>query len=462
MNKLFHRLSTCILLGILLAAAISAVVYTAANGALKAFFQYYAMQPEVFQRLSDEHFADLQDFATENHIVSTDGKPFTQWNDKYHYVSLMVIRQNEGLCYNSFVSYNMTYTEEDSQTFFWGSKVLPTYEYQLQLEDETCKVYFSGYFDQAYTSLRKAICGVLFVASFVTAFFLLFQKYIRYIGEMEQNVSSLCNKNFSQQIPIRYKTELSTLAANINHLGDTIQLLLLTEDAKLKQKEQFVKSIAHDIRTPLTVVIGYLELLSKGYAGSQESAQLFIDRALEKTNHIRRLTDDLHLRGELPHPAAGYLRRAGAAAAGDLQHHQLPDQQPLPAGVHQLRLPALPDAGQCHSADAPDRQHLLQHRQARRPGKARGSHRLCRRGISGAGGAQRHSPQDRKDRRSRQRLRAGHLRGRHGCHGRQHLPPDSGQSLLRDPSFPHPAPAGGVSDETKKDLSVMRRRGPFC
>ena len=149
MNKLFHRLSTRILLGILLAAAISAVVYTAANGALKAFFQYYAMQPEVFQRLSDEHFADLQDFATENHIVSTDGKPFTQWNDKYHYVSLMVIRQNEGLCYNSFVSYNMTYTEEDSQTFFWGSKVLPTYEYQLQLEDETCKVYFSGYFDQA-------------------------------------------------------------------------------------------------------------------------------------------------------------------------------------------------------------------------------------------------------------------------------------------------------------------------
>ena len=41
------------------------------------------------------------------------------------------------------------------------------------------------------------------------------------------------------------------------------------------------------------MVIGYLELLSKGYAGSQESAQLFIDRALEKTNHIRRLTDDL-------------------------------------------------------------------------------------------------------------------------------------------------------------------------
>ena len=136
-------------------------------------------------------------------------------------------------------------------------------------------------------------CAGLFLISFVAGFYLLFQKHIRYIEEMEQNVSSLCSKNFSRQIPIRGSTELSTLAANINHLGDTIQLLLLTEDAKLKQKEQFVKSIAHDIRTPLTVVIGYLELLSKGYAGSPESAALFIDRALEKTNHIRRLTDDL-------------------------------------------------------------------------------------------------------------------------------------------------------------------------
>jgi len=247
----------------------------------------------VFRRLSDRHFQDLQRFADENHLVSTDGKPFTQWNDRYHYVSLMVIRQNEALCYNSFVSYNMTYTEEDQEHFYWGSKVLPTYEYRLRLADETCKVYFSGYFDQAYTSLRKGICAGLFLISFVAGFYLLFQKHIRYIEEMEQNVSSLCSKNFSRQIPIRGSTELSTLAANINHLGDTIQLLLLTEDAKLKQKEQFVKSIAHDIRTPLTVVIGYLELLSKGYAGSQESAQLFIDRALEKTNHIRRLTDDL-------------------------------------------------------------------------------------------------------------------------------------------------------------------------
>lgn len=170
MTKLFHRLSTRIVLEILLAVAVSAAIYAGANAALTRFFQQYATEPAVFRRLSDRHFQDLQRFAQENHLVSTDGKPFTQWNDRYHYVSLMVIRQNEALCYNSFVSYNMTYTEEDQEHFYWGSKVLPTYEYRLRLADETCKVYFSGYFDQAYTSLRKGICAGLFLISFVAGF----------------------------------------------------------------------------------------------------------------------------------------------------------------------------------------------------------------------------------------------------------------------------------------------------
>lgn len=292
-NKFFHRLSTRIFLEILLSAAVGAVVFFAVNTALIHFFQYYAGQPEVFRELSDRHFEELQDYARENHLVSTDGKPFTAWNDQHSYVSLMIIRQNEAMCYNSFVSYNMTYTEEDKETFYWGSKVLPTYEYWLELEDETCKVYFSGYFDQTYESLRIVISGVCMVASFALLFFLLFQKYIRYIGEMNRHVSSICNKNFGRPIAIRSRTELSTLAASINHLSDTIELLLLTEDAKQKQKEQFVKSIAHDIRTPLTAVIGYLELLQKTCADSRDGSAMFAQRALEKANHIRGLTDDL-------------------------------------------------------------------------------------------------------------------------------------------------------------------------
>ena len=72
MTKLFHRLSTRIVLEILLAVAVSAAIYAGANAALTRFFQQYATEPAVFRRLSDRHFQDLQRFAQENHLVSTD------------------------------------------------------------------------------------------------------------------------------------------------------------------------------------------------------------------------------------------------------------------------------------------------------------------------------------------------------------------------------------------------------
>ena len=53
MTKLFHRLSTRIVLEILLAVAVSAAIYAGANAALTRFFQQYATEPAVFRRLSE-------------------------------------------------------------------------------------------------------------------------------------------------------------------------------------------------------------------------------------------------------------------------------------------------------------------------------------------------------------------------------------------------------------------------
>lgn len=58
MTKLFHRLSTRIVLEILLAVTVSAAIFAGANAALTRFFQQYATEPAVFRRLSDRHFQD--------------------------------------------------------------------------------------------------------------------------------------------------------------------------------------------------------------------------------------------------------------------------------------------------------------------------------------------------------------------------------------------------------------------
>lgn len=292
MNKHFRSLTSRILLDFAIAALISSLIYMVVSEILIDVFAQYAESPKVFKRISDEQFEDLQRFADENEIVSTNGKAFTEWNDEHFYVSLLIVRQNEAMCYNSFVSYDMTYTESDEESFYWGSKVLPVYTYYLRLADETCKVYFSGYFDMVYQPLRTVICVLIFMCSFALIFFLLFRKYTFYISDIEENVKSICNRDFSSSISVKDSSELSSLASNINKMSETIQLYFSAEEAKQKEKEQFVKSIAHDIRTPLTAVIGYLELMNISDADT-EQCNYFLARALDKANHIRALTDDL-------------------------------------------------------------------------------------------------------------------------------------------------------------------------
>lgn len=292
MSRHFRNLSLKILIYFIVAATIGFLVFMPAEEIMKDVFEKHIEKPEVFCKISQHEFDDLQQFARENKIVSTDGKAFTEWNDEHHYVSMLIVRQNDAMCYNSFVSYNMTYTESDRDTFYWGSRDLPVHTYQLELADETCRVYFSGYFDMIYAPLRRLICLAISFLSFALSFFLMFKKNIDYIHDIEENVMAICNRDFSNTIKIRDNSELSSLASNINKMSNTINLYLLADEAKQKEKEHFVKSIAHDIRTPLTAVIGYLELMKLPDIELKQR-DYFLERALDKANHIRILTDDL-------------------------------------------------------------------------------------------------------------------------------------------------------------------------
>lgn len=294
MNKIFQKLNVRILIDIAISVLISGLLYVLLSQLLIESFASYAEQPAVFKRLADKEFQSLQSYTKANNISASKGEDFTEWNDEHHYVSILIVRENEAMCYNSFVSYNMTYTEDDKETFHWGSKSLPVYTYALYFNNGECaKLVLSGYLDMVYSPLRKAICLGVFVLSFVSTFYLLFKRYIRYIAEIEDNVTLICNKKFDKEIEIKGSSELTSLACKINHMSDTIEMLLMGEEVKLQQQEQFVKSIAHDIRTPLTSIIGYLELLTNKERFNPKDNQKFISKALEKANHIKTLTDDL-------------------------------------------------------------------------------------------------------------------------------------------------------------------------
>ena len=63
-------------------------------------------------------------------------------------------------------------------------------------------------------------------------------------------------------VPVEGNNELTQLAKSVNYLSQTQREVKQREQALSAEKEQFIRGLSHDIRTPLTSIMAYSELLA--------------------------------------------------------------------------------------------------------------------------------------------------------------------------------------------------------
>ena len=91
--------------------------------------------------------------------------------------------------------------------------------------------------------------------------FLLSALITRPIKGMNKAAALIAGGNYSRRLPAAGGDEIGSLAVSFNQMADAIEdkIHQLTENAR--QKEDFVASFAHELKTPLTSVIGYADML---------------------------------------------------------------------------------------------------------------------------------------------------------------------------------------------------------
>lgn len=134
------------------------------------------------------------------------------------------------------------------------------------------------------------LAGILF---FIIYFFLLSQKTIRYLEEITQSLDLIAKGNFDVEIPIKSNNELGVLAANINLMASQIKKSIEEERNAEKKKNELVTGVSHDLRTPLTSILGYLGLIVNDQYKDEIVLRYYIDIAHTKALHLKGLIDQL-------------------------------------------------------------------------------------------------------------------------------------------------------------------------
>ncbi len=128
-------------------------------------------------------------------------------------------------------------------------------------------------------------------ALFVGASFLVAHR-AKDIDEIKKGVSEIRNYNSAYKIPELKCEDLRELANNINDIGNSIDESVSAKMKAERMKTELITNVSHDLKTPLTSIISYTELLSK-VEGLPEEAQDYVQVIAKKSDRLKNLTQDL-------------------------------------------------------------------------------------------------------------------------------------------------------------------------
>jgi two-component system, OmpR family, sensor histidine kinase VanS len=141
-------------------------------------------------------------------------------------------------------------------------------------------------------TIRNNITIIMYVTIAVTVLILcriMLSKFAKYFNEINNGIDILIQKEDKQ---IELSPEMEFLEQKLNTLKLTLEKR--EQEAKLaeQRKNDFVMYLAHDIKTPLTSIIGYLSLLDEASDMPAEQQEKYIRITLDKAIHLERLIDE--------------------------------------------------------------------------------------------------------------------------------------------------------------------------
>lgn len=139
----------------------------------------------------------------------------------------------------------------------------------------------------------------LFLFVYIPAFvliglplFLLIIKKVGYFNHIIKNARALAKGDFEPDLKIKGKSVLARLAEDINLMKRGVKTSLNAQAKSERFKTELITNVSHDLRTPLTSIITYSELLKSPELAEDERSS-YIEIIDRKSKRLKVLIDDL-------------------------------------------------------------------------------------------------------------------------------------------------------------------------
>ncbi|WP_438572821.1 histidine kinase dimerization/phospho-acceptor domain-containing protein, partial [Clostridium sp.] len=150
------------------------------------------------------------------------------------------------------------------------ARILNPYKYSV-LKDEI-------YYYLGVTNARVIVISI----SFTFYLYILTRKSIKSFCKILFQLDNMIEGKKDIKIDITSTNEFGTLANNINTLVERMENAVEEERRSEKTKNELITNVSHDLRTPLTSIIGYLNIVDNDRYRDEVELRYYVEIAYEK------------------------------------------------------------------------------------------------------------------------------------------------------------------------------------
>ena len=275
---------------ILLSFLCAALVYFAAYGLGSYALKELYMSSEARSARLAEIYSEFYEFITDNQIKGTDTEAVAHWTREHPYVTILIYENEEA---------NRTGNRTPTPYAGMGSGERLQYNsqygrlYPMRFADGTYRIAIGDSSNVREDNINRVIAVVLGSLAFFTIMFWYIRRLTNRIIRLSKEADDIGSGDLEAPITVQGEDELAMLAGEMDSMRKSVIERMGNERRAWEANSELITAISHDIRTPMTALIGYLGLLNEGSFENTEKEKQFISSAYDKAMELKDLTDEL-------------------------------------------------------------------------------------------------------------------------------------------------------------------------
>lgn len=137
------------------------------------------------------------------------------------------------------------------------------------------------------------VTAIATICFFIIYFLLFIKRIVKDMTYISDRIIDIADGKSDEKIIIERQDEIGEIAGRINEMTEQINQLITSERDALQSNKDLIACVAHDLRTPITSVKGYLDLALDTKHYDLEQRQKYVRIAQTKANRLEYLIHDL-------------------------------------------------------------------------------------------------------------------------------------------------------------------------